>query len=269
MQAPTITVNGRACESITVLDRGLLYGDGLFETMAVRHGSVRFLEDHLGRLQTGCKVLGLTGLDLDTLKKEVVQTISSDEECIIKVIITRGAGDRGYRPVRQALTRIVQKFPWPVFPQAYKDPGIDITLCKFRLSHQPRLAQIKHLNRLEQVLARSEWEDEYQEGLVCDIQDQVIEATASNVFFETDGSLVTPDLSQCGVAGVLRGQIIRYCRRHNIELSIRALSLEETAQMDAMFVCNCIIGIWPVKRFDSLQFSRSELTGRLMSVFDS
>ncbi|MYB88950.1 MAG: aminodeoxychorismate lyase [Proteobacteria bacterium] len=268
MQAPTIIVNGQACENITVLDRGLLYGDGLFETMAVRHGSVRFLEDHLHRLQTGCQVLGLTGLDLDTLKKEVARTINADKECIIKVIITRGTGDRGYRPVHQALTRIVQKFPWPVFPQAYQDRGIDITLCKFRLSHQPRLAQIKHLNRLEQVLARSEWEDEFQEGLVCDAQDHVIEATASNVFFEANGGLVTPDLSQCGVAGVLRGQIIRYCQRHNIELSVRAVSLGEAAEMDAMFICNCIIGIWPVKRFDSLQFSRSELTGRLMSVFN-
>lgn len=269
MQVPTITVNGQACENVSALDRGLLYGDGLFETMAVRDGSIRFLEEHLRRLQTGCQVLGLEGLDHDTLTQEVAQAIDSDQECIIKVIITRGAGERGYRPVRQALTRIVQKFPRPVFPQAYEDPGIDVTLCKFRLSHQPRLAQIKHLNRLEQVLARNEWEDEYQEGLVCDIQDHVIEATASNVFFETNGGLVTPDLSQCGVAGILREQIIDYCHRHHIELSVRALRLAETADMDAMFVCNCIIGIWPVKRFDSLRFSRSELTRKLMSVFNS
>lgn len=269
MQVPTITVNGQACENVSALDRGLLYGDGLFETMAVRDGSIRFLEEHLRRLQAGCQVLGLEGLDHDTLTQEVAQAIDSDQECIIKVIITRGAGERGYRPVRQALTRIVQKFPRPVFPQAYEDPGIDVTLCKFRLSHQPRLAQIKHLNRLEQVLARSEWEDEYQEGLVCDTQDHVIEATASNVFFETNGGLVTPDLSQCGVAGILREQIIAYCHRHHIELSVRALRLAETADMDAMFVCNCIIGIWPVRRFDSLRFSRSELTGRLMSVFNS
>ena len=268
MQAPTITVNGQTCENITVLDRGLLYGDGLFETMAVRDGSIRFLEDHLRRLRAGCRVLGLEGLDHDTLKQEVAQTIGSDRECMIKVIITRGSGERGYRPVQQALTRIVQKFPWPAFPQSYRDPGIDITLCKFRLSHQPRLAQIKHLNRLEQVLARSEWEDEYQEGLVCDVQDQVIEATASNVFFEADGTLVTPDLSQCGVAGILREKIINYCHHHQIGLSVRELSLGETAKMDAMFVCNCIIGIWPVKRFDSLRFSRSELTCKLMSIFN-
>ncbi len=269
MQAPTITINGQAGENISVLDRGLLYGDGLFESMAVHDGSIRFLEDHLRRLQAGCRVLGLEGLDPETLKQEVARTIGSDRECIVKVIVTRGTGERGYRPVQQPVTRIVQKFPWPVFPQAYQDSGIDITLCRLRLSHQPRLAQIKHLNRLEQVLARSEWEDEYQEGLLCDTQDHVIEATASNVFFEANGGLVTPDLSRCGVAGILRKQIMGYCHRHHIGLSVRDLGLAEAAGMDAMFVCNCIIGIWPVKRFDSLQFSRSELTGRLMSVFNN
>ena len=269
MQASAITVNGKACEYISTLDRGLLYGDGLFETMAVRQGNIQYWEDHLNRLRRGCEALDLKSPDYGILREEVVQTIDSDKECIIKVIITRGTGDRGYRPVQQTPTRIVQKFPWPVFPLACTDSGIDMTLCKFRLSQQSSLAQIKHLNRLEQVLARSEWEDEYQEGLVCDTQGHIIEATASNIFFEVNGGLITPDLSHCGVAGVLREQVINYCHHHSIKLSIRDFNLSETESIDAMFVCNSIIGIWPVKHFDSIEYSSSELTGRLMSVFNS
>ena len=268
MHASAITVNGRACEHISALDRGLLYGDGLFETVAVRGGALQFWEAHLNRLKRGCEVLNLKGLDDGLLREEVVQTIDSDRECVIKVIVTRGQGERGYRPVQQALTRIIQKFPWPDVPSERTDPGIDVTLCKFRLSRQSRLAQIKHLNRLEQVLARSEWEDEYQEGLVCDTQDHIIEATASNVFFEKGSELMTPDLNQCGVAGVLREQIIAYCHDHGIALSVRDVHLGQVEDSDALFVCNSIIGIWPVKRFDALRYSKSELTTRLMSVFN-
>ena len=262
-------VNGQAAEHISSLDRGLLYGDGLFETIAVRQGRPRFWEDHLQRLQRGCEALDLTDPDYPVLHREVVQLIGTDKQCVIKVIVTRGMGDRGYSPVQQTPTRIVQKFPWPDFPPAFTDPGIDVTLCDFRLSQQPKLAQIKHLNRLEQVLARSEWKDEYQEGLVCDIQDHIIEATAGNVFFEMDNRLITPDLKQCGVAGVLRGQIIHYCNHHDIELSIRDFNLKEVTGIEAMFVCNSIAGIWPVRRFNTLQLSRSAVTEKLMSVFNN
>ncbi len=262
-------VNGQTAEYISSLDRGLLYGDGLFETIAVRQGHPRFWEDHLQRLQRGCEVLGLVSPDYSVLGREVVQLIGTDKQCIIKVIITRGVGDRGYNAVQQPVTRIVQKFPWPDLAPAFTDPGIDVTLCDFRLSQQPRLAQIKHLNRLEQVLARSEWKDEYQEGLVCDTRDHIIEATASNVFFEIDNRLITPDLKQCGVAGILRGQIINYCNHHDIELFIRDFNLQEIADIQAMFVCNSITGIRPVKRFNTLQLSRSAVTEKLMLAFNN
>ena len=261
-------VNGQVNELVSSLDRGLLYGDGLFETIAVRRGSPVFWDDHIQRLQHGCKVLGLKCPDCGLLHREVDRLIDAEEQCVVKIIVTRGMGGRGYSFDEQSPTRIIQKFPWPDYPPEYTALGIDLTLCRFRLSQQSRLAQIKHLNRLEQVLARSEWKEGYQEGLVCDTRGNIIEATSSNVFFEVDGQLITPGLENCGIAGILRQRIINYCRQQGIPLAIKNFGLTEIVRVEAMFICNSIAGIWPVKRFNAMQIPRSVMTERLMSVFN-
>ena len=144
-----------------------------------------------------------------------------------------------------------------------------VTQCEFRLSKQSKLAQIKHLNRLEQVLARGEWEDEYQEGLVCDLDNNVIEATSNNVFFQVDNTLVTPDLAQCGVAGVLRKKVIEYCHANDIELAIRNFKQSEIKQIQAMFLCNSINGIWPVSSYCERKLSKTAIIDQLVAVFNS
>ncbi len=263
-----IIINGEYDDSLSSLDRGLLYGDGVFETIAVKQGQPQYWREHLKRLRLGCEVLGLSGLDNAVLRDEVSRIVGVDTQCVIKIIITRGIGDRGYKPTQQALTRIIQKFPWPEFPRVYTELGIDVTLCDFRLSQQTRLARIKHLNRLEQVLARSEWNEEYQEGLVCDTDGYVIEAISGNVFFEINDYMITPDLKTCGVAGVLRSQIINYCNNHSIQLLIRDFNLNEISKIQAMFLCNSIIGIWPVRSFNELILPKTPIINRLMSVFN-
>ena len=269
MQAPAIIINGEQGDRLSSLDRGLLYGDGVFETIAVKQGQPQYWQEHLKRLYLGCKTLNIFGLDSALLENEVNQLINADEQCVIKIIVTRGIGDRGYKPTQQTLSRIIQKFPWPEFPPSYTEFGIDVTLCDFRLSQQTNLAQIKHLNRLEQVLARSEWDDEYQEGLVCDTDDNIIEATSSNIFFAIDNELITPGLAKCGVAGILRSQVINYCNNNDIKLSVRDFSLDEISNVQGMFVCNSIIGIWPVKGFNKLSMSKTAIIKKLMSVFNS
>jgi len=269
VQATTVIINGKRSDSLSTLDRGLLYGDGVFETIAIKQGQPQYWQEHLQRLNLGCETLGLSNLNDILLKNEMEQLIDIDQQCVIKIIITRGIGNRGYAPSRHALTRIIQKFPWPRFPAYYTASGVDITLCDFRLAQQTRLAQIKHLNRLEQVLARSEWEDEYQEGLVCDLDDHIIEATSSNVFFEIDDGLVTPDLKKCGVAGILRNQVINYCRDNGIKLSVRDFGLDEVDTIKAMFLCNSIIGIWPVRSFNKLVMSKTAVINKLMSAFNT
>ncbi len=267
MKIPDIIINGETGNSISSLDRGLLYGDGVFETIAVKQGQPEYYQAHLSRLLHGCDILGIYGVDKDILISEVNQLINTDQQCVIKIIITRGIGERGYKPTQMHPSRIIQKFPWPEFSANYTKLGIDITLCDFRMAKQSKLAKIKHLNRLEQVLARSEWDDEFQEGLVCDTENHIIEATSANVFFEINGSLVTPALDFCGVAGVFREQIIKYCRQHKIELMVRDVLLNELENVQAMFLCNSVIGIWPVKRIDKRILDKTAIIDKLLAVF--
>lgn len=267
MQSPDIIVNGESGNLISSLDRGLLYGDGVFETIAVKHGQAQYYQAHITRLLNGCKILGIANVDLNLLTNEVEHLIAADEQCIVKIIITRGIGSRGYKPTLTSPSRILQKFSWPEFPPSYTEIGVDVTICDFRLARQSRLAKIKHLNRLEQVLARSEWGDEYQEGLVCDTDDRVIEATSSNVFFVINDALVTPAIDSCGVAGIFREQIINYCRSQNIELLIRHVALDELQNLQAMFLCNSVSGIWPVKRINQRVLHKTAIIDKLMMVF--
>ena len=268
MQPLAILINGRQRDGISSLDRGLLYGDGIFSTIAVNDGKPRYWQNHLQRLQLGCETLGLARLDDGLLYTEIRQLIDTDKSCVIKVIITRGAGSRGYKPGQQANTRIIQKFPWPEYPAHYTVSGVAVTLCELRLSHQPRLAHIKHLNRLEQVLARSEWDAEYQEGLVCDEYENIIAATSANVFFDFGEVLVTPDLARCGVSGVMRNRIIHYCNSHAIPVSIRDVKLDVISSLQGMFVCNSVIGIWPVRTFDRQVLSKTNIISELMAFFN-
>ncbi|MGI9227492.1 MAG: aminodeoxychorismate lyase [Gammaproteobacteria bacterium] len=269
MQNPTIFINGKLGDRLSSLDRGLLYGDGVFETIAFRKGYLQFWDEHIARLNDGCDVLGITGLDNQLLIKEVEQLTHSGEQCVIKIIITRGIGDRGYKPNQLPATRIIQKFSFPDFPASYTEQGIDVTLCSYRLSQQTKLSKIKHLNRLEQVLARSEWDDEFQEGLVCDANNHVIEATSSNVFFECDNALITPDLNLCGVEGVLRNVVLKYCNDNYVNFEVRDINLNEVENFPGMFVCNSIIGIWPVKSFNQRPMSKTAIITNLMSEFNS
>lgn len=271
MLNPEVFVNGKRGGQLSSLDRGLLYGDGVFETIAVKQGKLQHWEDHLERLQLGCEILNLQGLDVPLLQKEVHLLLESENNLknIIKIIITRGVGGRGYKPTVQALTRIVQKFPWPNQPAHYIKKGVNVTQCKFRLSKQNKLAKIKHLNRLEQVLARSEWNDDYEEGLVSDADDNVIEATSNNVFFQNDDMLVTPDLFACGVAGVMRKKVIEYCYANDIEVDIRNFKQAEMNRVQAMFLCNSINGIWPVRSYCGRKLSKTPIINQLIAVFNS
>ncbi len=267
MNESAVIVNGELGGSLSSLDRGLLFGDGVFETIAVRQGQPEFWTQHMQRLQLGCQVLKIPTIE-ESLLKDLLNKLYLDEQhYILKIIITRGEGSQGYAPQSNEPTVIVQSFPWPEFPQEYKTKGVSVTLCNLRLSHQTQLSKIKHLNRLEQVMARSEWSDEYQEGLVLDIEDNLIEATSSNVFVDINNELITPDLTKCGVEGIYRNQILEYLSNHKIPVSTRQVKMEELSQVQGMFLTNCIHGIWPVNYFNDRKMSKTDIINKLMSVF--
>ncbi|OUR86403.1 aminodeoxychorismate lyase [Methylophaga sp. 42_8_T64] len=248
-----ILVNGQPENSIHVLDRGLQYGDGLFETLAFRHGQLEFLNAHLSRLYRGCDRLKIGTQQLDSLLTAEIEQICNDlvEDSVIKIIITRGQGSRGYRiQADSPASRIISTHAMPNYPQKNQQ-GIRVRLCQQTLSENTSLAGIKHLNRLEQVLARSEWDDdEISEGLMFNTQQQLIEGTMSNIFIVKDGELFTPELALSGVAGIMREQIIHCTKQAGIAVVETVLTKNDLKNADEIFLSNSIIDIWPIIEID-------------------
>jgi 4-amino-4-deoxychorismate lyase len=264
-------VNGTVADTVAVTDRGLLYGDGVFETLAVIDGVPQLWARHIARLQEGCARLGIAPIDAALLADEAQQLCSSAERAVLKIIITRGSGGRGYRPdVSCVPTRVLQRHPWPDYPQSCAADGVAVRLCRLRMGHNPVLAGIKHLNRLEQVLARGEWEDpDIREGLLLDQQDNLIEGTMSNVCLVQDNQLLMPDLARCGVAGVIRALLLELAELHGIATAVRDVTVSELAVADEVFLCNSLIGIWPVMRIDDKVFPPGKLTRQLQDLLHS
>ena len=262
-------VNGQAANNIEITDRGLHYGDGLFETVAVRDGRIEFWSRHLRRLQLGCKRLGLHVVDGAVLLQEIKQVVATKQNSIIKIIITRGSGGRGYKPpaMGQAqTTRIIGCYPW----LENKNEEVVIRVCSTLLGINPALAGMKHLNRLEQVLARQEWSDEtVYEGLMSTHQGYVIEGTMSNVFFVKDDVLCTPDLSDCGVAGIIREVVIEIAQQNQLPFQIGNYELADIQQADELFLTNSLIGIYPVRQLQGQQYSIGSATCALIEKLDT
>ena len=245
MNIITTLVNGEPVDMINSQDRGLQFGDGLFETMAVRNGVVCFLSRHLRRLQHGCNILGIDKTNMKQLSTTLQLQAANHEQAVIKVIVTAGNSARGYKRSSNNQPNIIVKVS--AMPEVDNERCIKAMLCKTRLARQPSLAGIKHLNRLEQVLARKEWDDEsIQEGLLLDTDNWLIEGTMSNIFLAKDGQLKTPDLSQCGVAGIMRSVVIDLAQAAGMVVNISQISGDELKAADEIFMTNSLFEIRPV-----------------------
>ncbi len=251
-------LNGQSADSIDLLDRGLHYGDGLFETIAVVNEQPLCLNKHLQRLLSGCARLKFDFNDAKILESEIISICKNIDRAVLKITVTTGIGGRGYKRSSTDLkpTRLLAIHPWSEYPDNYSTEGIQVHLCSGRLGHNPGLAGIKHLNRLEQVLARNEWDDaNTMEGLMLDIDDNVIEGTMSNLFLVyPDKKLITPDLSLCGIEGIVRQYILDHCADISYTSDVRNLSLDDVYSASEMFFCNSIAGIMPVRQLDNHKF---------------
>ena len=260
-------VNGQGTGRLDVRDRGVQYGDGVFETIAMQHGVPLFWARHMQRLAAGCQALGLPLPEVQQLRDEVEAATGTAAQAVAKIILTRGAGARGYRPVSEATpTRIVQGLSWPAYPEDAVRSGVTVRWCTTRLARQPRLAGLKHLNRLEQILARAEWQDDVAEGLMCDTESLVIEGTMSNLFIVSQGTLITPDLSQSGVAGVVRGALLDEAQRLGLPHVVQAVSPLMVEQAEELFLTNSLIGIWPVARLEARHY---EVAGKITQTLQA
>ncbi|HYD33583.1 MAG TPA: aminodeoxychorismate lyase [Methylophilaceae bacterium] len=268
---PTTTnflINGDSGISLSPLDRGFFYGDGAFRTMKVSRGSPRNWSLHYQKLFEDCQRLLIPCPAADLFLADMYRLFTPDEEAVAKVVVTRGVGPRGYRiPETTTPTRIVIRETHPAYPSVYVDEGVRLHLCQLRLSHQPQLAGIKHLNRLENVLARSEWADVgIVDGVLLDQDNSVIECTMSNIFACFGYSLVTPSLNNCGVAGVTRQRILDNAEELGYEPVIRSLSLEELMTADEVIICNSLIGAWQVRSFNNRDWPHRDLANRVRSM---
>lgn len=264
-------LNGERRHCIDASDRGFHYGDGLFETFEVLDGKPLFFERHYQRLQRGCQTLLIPCPDFDVLRAEAWALAGDSQHAVLKLIVTRGSGGRGYRqPQPISPTRLFSLHPHPAYPEAWQTQGINLRLCHKRLALNPDLARIKHLNRLEQVLARAEWsDDDIQEGLMLDAEGFVVEGTMSNVFIVKQGEILTPFLDRCGIAGIVRGLLFDAAESLALTLRETRLTLDDVHDADELFLSNAVIGLWPVKRFEQRRFNVGPVTRSLQAWYAS
>ena len=238
-------VNGVEAGAVAADDRGLQYGDGLFETMAARDGRIRAFPLHMARLATGCTRLGIPMPAPELLEEESLRVLENLGSGVVKLVVTRGTGARGYRPPREpTVTRVVTA---SALRATAAGDGIIVRVCETRLGRNARLAGIKHLNRLEQVLACAEWDDPgIAEGLMLATDDRVIGATAANIFLVRHGRLYTPEIRDCGVAGVMRQQVLDLAKTLELGVEVGDFALPELRAADEIFLTNALTGIRPV-----------------------
>lgn len=263
-------VNGKSSGQISIEDRGLLYGDGLFETILCEDGEPMLFAGHMQRLQSGCKTLGISKPDSQLLLAEL-QQVALQESCVVKIIITRGVSARGYQydANEESCTRIIYRSDLPSIPLSHYANGIRLYLCQHRLPENGKLAGIKHLNRLDQIVARSEWTQGFEEGITLSATDNIIEGTMSNIFIALNGKWLTPRLDLCGVKGVMREFILHNADKLSIQCEEANITLAQVKSADAIFVCNSVIGIWPVVDFESQHYAIGEPTTRMMQYLHS
>jgi 4-amino-4-deoxychorismate lyase len=259
-------INGIAGDTVSVRDRGLAYGDGVFRTFPIRGGKPVLWLRQYAKLEHDCAALRIVCPEAAVFENDLALIAAAEPDCVIKIFVTRGDSLRGYAPPAEATpTRVVISSALPRHPARYQENGVRVHLCRTRLAIQPALAGIKHLNRLENVLARSEWNDpEIAEGLMCDADDNVICGTMSNLFIGNGGKLLTPALTRCGVSGVMRDLVCDLARHHKIPLQIANISIDALLAADELFVVNSVIGLWPVAALDRKSWKKGALTAQLL-----
>ena len=266
-----IIINGEQGGALHAMDRGVMYGDGVFRTMLMHHGQVKCWPQQYRKLNADCQALDILCPARSTLEQELQQLALDEADCVVKIIVSRGEGGRGYGvPAVVSPNRVLLTTPPPQYPIRFWHEGVKLHLCEIRISHQPRLAGIKHLNRLENVLARMEWDDaSIPEGLLLDAEAWVVEGTMSNIFMRVGQKLLTPDLSECGVAGLQRERILKHAAGLGLTTEITRFTLPTLLQAEEVFMCNSVIGVWPVRKIGTFNITIGPIAGHLQRILDS
>lgn len=254
-------INGIRQQTIEASDRAVQFGDGCFTTARVRQGQVEWLEAHLQRLQQGCERLLIADVDWATLRSEMIAASATLADGVLKAIVTRGSGGRGYSASGcGSPTRIISLAAYPAHYDALRHSGARLALSPVRLAQNPLLAGIKHLNRLEQVLIRTRLEQTgADEALVLDTDAMLVECCAANLFWRTGDRVFTPDLSESGVNGIQRQRVMQQIVAHGLSLSEVRVGIDALAAADEVFITNALMPVLPVRQVESWHYPSRQL----------
>ena len=264
-------VNGVETNQITVTDRGLSYGDGIFTTIKVLAGQCELMTQHLVRLQQGISALSIAQIDFKDLLDELSAIAANLGEGVIKVMITRGSGTRGYSSVGcDSPTVIVSTSELPTHYRQWQQQGVALGVSTIALGLNPLTAGIKHLNRLEQVLVKQQIDDnQWTDAVVLDCQACVIETSMANLFWRKNEIVYTPSLDFSGVNGLMRSHILSTLNQLGTQVVQDRFKLGSLMDADEVFMSNCLMGVVPIVKIESRHFAIAKCYQHLASLINN
>ena len=272
-------INGVFSNKVSVFERGLAYGDGLFETMSWQNfnikecpNKVEFWTRHLQRIFMGCRTLSIKPPNtkiLDNYKNKILKKANTLglNKGILKIIITRGIGGRGYKYDKDIKPTIIfLAFPISMYPEKFYKKGVSVKFCDSKLSSNENLVGLKHLNRLDSVLARAEWNNQkIFEGLFCDDKENIIEGTMTNIFLVRENTLYTPEIKKSGINGIMRQVVIDNYKNFFDQIKITKISRNNIRKFQQIFLTNSVLKIMPVAKIEENKFS---VLGKIREIID-
>ncbi len=252
-------------------DRGLMYGDGVFRTLRMSQGRPRWWQDHLDKLRGDAGRLAIPEMPDSAWQADLERLSGVIDEGVLKLVLTRGSGPRGYAlPEPCFPRRLVLYTPLERSAIEAGDADATVRVCQLRLARQPALAGIKHLNRLENILARAEWHDPaIHEGLLLDQDGRVISGVMSNLFLWRDGRLLTPKLTECGVAGVTRMRLMGLALSSGMQVEVMDLYLDDVLAADEAMLTNSIFGLRRIARLEGRTWTLPVVSERLRTLLNA
>ncbi|MGM0767242.1 MAG: aminodeoxychorismate lyase [Pseudomonadota bacterium] len=254
-------------------DRGLAYGDGVFETIRMQGTGGVLLERHVARMVAGAAVLGIPcseGRLREVIRLAVARYAGAAGSggWVLKLVLTRGVGGRGYRPTgATASNLIVSSARLPPEPCT---AGVVAATSDVPLTVNPRLAGIKTLNRLEQVMASRELTDELYEVIMANQSGELVEGTRTNLLAKVRGRWLTPPVSQLAVAGVMRDYVVRHLEQEGERIELSAISPAALAAdgSAALYLMNSLMGVVPVRRMDGRDLPADRTLATIFNPLD-
>ncbi len=262
-----VIIDGQEQSNISIYNRNVQYGDGLFETCVTKENQILFWEKHLSRLDMGCERLKIKKIEESIWLKDIEKALSltSHKNCVIKLILSRGNSQRGYSypddimPVRIVILSEMKK--------TYAKKSFSLEYAQSGYHSNPNLAGIKHCNRIEQILARAKLKED--EAIMLDENQNIISVTQGNIYFIFGQRLVTPKLDRCGVIGSRRSLILELAKSIELDVEQDNISVTDAKKADEIFISNSIIGIQSVSSIEDYQLPNSSMTRKISAAFES